>query len=795
NGAGASITVTETGAQASQVSSYVIDPATYPFYDEIMTTDGQTLAEVLQVPTDVVIGQNVADQTDIQVGDVVQINGASESFTVRGIVSLEEGIRSPLDDLFAGIFGFYYLNQDAITLFEDVTITTNTVFFRIAPEVNVADFDRDLQAEFPFFSTTTTEDLRRDNEQIVDLIDQLTSVMGLISLLIGSIGIVNTMQVIVQRRMLEVAVLKTIGMQGEQITLLFLMEALLLGVIGSAIGIILGWGGTFLIKGAAEQIFVTTLSFRIAPEPAINGFVLGVIVATVFGFLPTISAAQIRPGIVIRPQDGLVPRAGWLQRIAVLVLIVLVISLIAQTILGGTFVTALLIVGGTFIAAGFIYAILWGIIWVIGRFFPSFGIVDLKVSLRQMLASKGRGASTLLALVVGVFSLSTITLFAESINNILEASLESAGGNLLINVQSFQQYDEVEALLEGFDGVNSYQASLGYTAELVSWEQSETGEVITPDTFPSYLASQEIAFPPFFDGTDEERLEIQADIIDSTFLNTSIEARSLDTVDADAPMELGRSLTADDATSNLIVFGNDPILVELGVQPGDIITYEVVQEGLFASNRETVTFEVAGIAAAEVISFNINSGTYAPAGIFPDTVNPTDITVIADVDDERVQAFRSELTQIQGTFVIETAIFTRLIESLIGTFTAFPTLVAALGLIVGGVVIANSVALATMERRNEIAVMKSVGLQRERVLGMLLLENGILGFIGGLFGVGIGVLVLLGFAATSDVPFGTIPWGTAFLLMMLCVGVAIIAAITSAWSASGEKPLTVLRYE
>jgi putative ABC transport system permease protein len=124
-----------------------------------------------------------------------------------------------------------------------------------------------------------------------------------------------------------------------------------------------------------------------------------------------------------------------------------------------------------------------------------------------------------------------------------------------------------------------------------------------------------------------------------------------------------------------------------------------------------------------------------------------------------------------------------------------PILVTALSLIVGGVVIANSVALATIERRKEIAIMKTVGVQRGRVLGMLLLENAIMGFIGGLLGVGLGLIGLA--ISLSQLPGASsiIPYGTAFLLMMLCVGIALVAAITTAWGASGEKPLNVLRYE
>jgi len=112
-------------------------------------------------------------------------------------------------------------------------------------------------------------------------------------------------------------------------------------------------------------------------------------------------------------------------------------------------------------------------------------------------------------------------------------------------------------------------------------------------------------------------------------------------------------------------------------------------------------------------------------------------------------------------------------------------------------VIANSVALTTLERRREIGIMKAVGLQRERVLGMLLLEYGLMGLIGGLIGILIGGVSLLYVLVQV---FGgqlgeVIPYGTAAILMFLCVGIALFAAILTAWGASGEKPLNVLRYE
>ncbi|MEZ4671904.1 MAG: FtsX-like permease family protein [Anaerolineae bacterium] len=64
--------------------------------------------------------------------------------------------------------------------------------------------------------------------------------MGLGALLIGGVGIMNTMLVLVGRRSLEIAALKTFGLKGQQIGALFLSEAFLLGIMGSAAGVFLG---------------------------------------------------------------------------------------------------------------------------------------------------------------------------------------------------------------------------------------------------------------------------------------------------------------------------------------------------------------------------------------------------------------------------------------------------------------------------------------------------------------------------------------------------------------------------
>ena len=91
--------------------------------------------------------------------------------------------------------------------------------------------------------------------------------------------------------------------------------------------------------------------------------------------------------------------------------------------------------------------------------------------------------------------------------------------------------------------------------------------------------------------------------------------------------------------------------------------------------------------------------------------------------------------------------------------------------------------------------MKTVGAKANKVLAMLLIENGILGIIGGAIGVLLAVLVLVFFHQLEpDVPVSPNPLSILFVLAV-ALGVALGAALLSAWPASREKPLEVLRYE
>jgi ABC-type antimicrobial peptide transport system permease subunit len=911
----------------------IIDGQAYPLFGEIETTEGQPLASVLQSPTDIVISQNVADDTGAQVGDIARLRGTEQEFTIAGIVPTE--VEGGIQNIIVTFLGYYYLDHSATQYFEEmVPGTASTVYVALDNEdLDVVDDLRDqLEEDYPYLSASTTGDIEEQNSLLSTLVNQLVSVMGLVSMLIGGIGIINTMLVVVTRRTTEVAVLKTLGMQGENITLLFLVEAIIMGILGSLLGIFLGWGMAYALQGIPENFVAQELTFRPSLTAALNGFVVGVVVTAIFGFIPTLAAGQIRPANVLRPNDTILPRNGLLRTFAALMAILFALSLLTQGVLSelmnwdgnvlivpvlngvfigflmgapialggllsmwqaakgrswalfgliwvfllfglpilggvfGYFVPSITVISITFIMMASLYlllllliwaisgapltefpvigglsiyvviplligCVLWTIFiavaigalglsgtslalflgillpihipavivtlvipgWLLGQLLQRFGFLDLKIALRAMAATKSRGATTLLALVIGIFVLSTITMLVDRLLNYLDTLLEEqTGGNVLVfPAQPEQSLTLITNTLDEAEGVNAYGVLRSYSTLLLRVEDVSRNETLTMADLMQRIADSDQA-----EFLNEDQIADLQDELENNL--SSIDARDLGETLPQVSFFDGRQL--DPARDNepdsdgyypLVISANNAV-IGADIEEGDILTFAINNDP-----EDTLSFRVVGLVDNR--GGNLQGATavnYAPLAAFGQR-EPDNLFVVADVDEGSIPPLRRELNEIPGVFVFETRLFNDLARRIIDQFTSFPTLVALLSLFTGAIVIANSVALATLERRREIGIMKAVGLQRERVLLMLLLENGLMGLVGGLIGVGMGVLILFFLLVVLfESSLGeAIPFVQAFLLMGACILIALIAAIISVWGASGEKPLNVLRYE
>lgn len=756
------------------ISAFLIDPQTFPPTGDIAALEpaGAPLRDLLAGDgNNVVISRNLADAQGIAVGDTVRVSGTEELFTVRGIVATEN--EANLRNLFASFFGFAYLNLAQADKLQ-LDAQPNTISLTLPPGTDVDAAAQELRAlGFSRGNMTTVTELMNINSRIGDVIGRFIVVMGLGALLIGGVGIINTMLVMVGRRTDEIAALKTFGLKGRQVALIFLAEAFLLGLAGSVVGSVAG----ILLSGAVNRYGETFLQqqlvWRVYPEAILYGLGLGLIVTMVFGLMPVLTAVRIRPAIILRPNEPHVAATGCLQSLLGIVLVVVVIGGVAGQILGVLW-AGIVGVALTLLILGLLVGVMWVIVWVVSRF-PSFGWVDLRLALRNLTSRRIRTATTLLALSAGMFALSSITFVGAGTREVLQFQLsQSLGGNVLVfPYASLLNRDIGQTVLRtqlnGIPGIERAKTLDMYSLRLLEVD----GE------------PPQIALPPGL----EENLPARARRELSTpRLSVSVADASAD--DSNQTIIAGRNLTPEDAGKQVIVLSGSSANDIVGISVGSVLT-------LSAGNRR-MEFEVVGLLESDAaMGFSSGSSLVPPGSL--EGIRPEMTLNVLQVPAEHLNEVLLALSAlVPPVFALDITFIDGLLKRLIDQFSAIPTLVGLLSLLAAAVIMANTVSLATLERRRQIGILKAIGLKGRRVLLVMLLENTLVGLLGGLIGIGLsalGVAAMTALGMGDAIPIPRDATLTAIALVAASVIIAWVATLASARVAIGENVTNVLRYE
>ena len=146
-----------------------------------------------------------------------------------------------------------------------------------------------LPGEENNFSVSTQLDILSTMEQTSKQFTLLLAGIALVSLIVGGIGIMNIMLVSVTERTREIGVRMALGARRKDILRQFLIEALVLSILGGIIGILVGLGGSFALSQAARW---NTL---ISPASIILAFFFSFLVGVFFGLWPARKASRLDP--------------------------------------------------------------------------------------------------------------------------------------------------------------------------------------------------------------------------------------------------------------------------------------------------------------------------------------------------------------------------------------------------------------------------------------------------------------------------------------------------------------------
>ncbi|MCC7572626.1 MAG: ABC transporter permease [Candidatus Methanofastidiosum sp.] len=396
----------------------------YPLYNEIpvIEPEGAKFNSLIKEPYDIVVNDILVQNLKLKLGDTLPVlsdNGRTE-FKVVGIVKEGGGV--------ADIFGVGIIRHETMLELLKLNERDATSFFiKTQNDSLMYDAERSLKTEFIErnkydIRVNNYVDQNKETIQILRPVLQFFGLAGIIALLVGAIGIITTMFISMKERKKEIGTMKAVGIKSGEVLNFFLFEALLLGVTGSLLGVILGIIISTQLVLVAEALFNTPLILVIDPFILVYGFLVGVFSVLTFQIVPAYIGSQIRPIIVLKDMEGEKPFYrdwGFIKIVFISFLVfggILYINLRSLLLVLGVYGLILLMFIFTIVARY--------IIRLVSRF-PTFNLVSLKLGLRSIERNHWTVATALLAIAIGLGSVGAVLTTGEGLKDFVADAFSS----------------------------------------------------------------------------------------------------------------------------------------------------------------------------------------------------------------------------------------------------------------------------------------------------------------------------------------------------------------------------------
>ncbi|VVB83526.1 MacB-like periplasmic core domain protein [uncultured archaeon] len=252
----------------------------------------------------VFIGSEIAKEDsfgkEISVGDKILIQG--ESFEVIGILKPASSFQINL---------MIFMNEKDMKKLLNIEDEYDMIVVQVSDSKeteNVAEKikedlrkDRNEKIGEEDFSVQTPMQAISSVNTILDIINLIIEGIAAISLLIGGIGIANTMYTSVLERTKEIGTMKAIGAKNKEIMYIFIIESGLLGLIGGIIGAVLGISLAFGVAGIANSAFGSEiLSVQLSYLLIFGSIAFAFVIGLISGLIPALQASKLKPVEALR---------------------------------------------------------------------------------------------------------------------------------------------------------------------------------------------------------------------------------------------------------------------------------------------------------------------------------------------------------------------------------------------------------------------------------------------------------------------------------------------------------------
>ncbi|MCX5374341.1 ABC transporter permease [Streptomyces sp. NBC_00015] len=705
---------------------------------------------------------DTADKKHVRIGDTLTVMAQPGSFKVKIV----------------GIATFTTTNPGAALVFLDPKTAADqllgspdkatSISVDAAQGVSDPVLERRVSAAIgagPYDVKTADEQAKSSAEALGGFLDVIKYVMlgfAGIAVLVGVFLIVNTFSMLIAQRTRELGLLRALGADRRQVRRSVLTEAVLLGVVGSTVGLAAGIGlAAGLIKlMSAFGMNLKTTEMVVGWATPVSAYVVGVGVTFVAAYLPARRAATVSPMAALADADI----AGVGRPLKVRAVVGSVVGALGVAALAGCVSSSKTASAASLLGLGVVLTLIATVIAgpllvrpvirVLGGAFPAlFGSVG-RMSQRNALRNPRRTGATAAALMVGLALVGGMSVASASMSKSFDEQIDKTlGADFVVQNANFTPFSqEVTDAVRDTEGV---------------------GLVVRQRFAP--LA---VRLP------DGKRVETTASGYD-------------DQVDDVAHITYAQGDTAaalaDGAIGMDVDFAKDH-----GVRLGSVLPVEFPGERTTSLKVGALTDQDGGDGFGMQGGLFLGIATvekYVPGGqdsaLYVNAASGTS----GDQLRPRLEKTLDAYPQVQAR---DQADYKKLVHDQIAVLLYLVYALLGLAIVIAVLGVVNTLALSVVERTREIGLLRAIGLGRRQLRRMIRLESVVIAVFGAVLGLALGlvwgvciqqVLELQGMKALA------IPWGTIVAVVVGSAVVGVVAALLPALRASRMNVLAAIAHE
>jgi putative ABC transport system permease protein len=742
------------GSQQALVEVKAVDGA-YPLYGTLEAEPNLPLAQLIG-ETDGVYGALAAplllERLQIKVGDELLLGNAR----IRIAATL---VKEP-DALSEG-FGFaprLLLSGQGLMasgLIQTGSLVEHAYKIKLsAPQPRAALTER-ANREFPSagWSIRTADRAAPSLTENVDRFSQFLTLVGLTALIVGGVGVANAVRAFLDAKRTTIATFKCLGAPASVVTLIYLFQILLLGVIGIAVGLVIGAAAPFIALGFLRDLLPVPAEATFYPSALGLAALFGILTTFAFAILPLGHAREVPATALFREQSFDQSRLpSWpyllaagiaLGALAGLAIYAAEERFIAIVFLGAVAAAFVLL---RFVAAG---------IAALARRSPRVNSPALRLAIGNIHRPGALTPSVVLSLGLGLALLVTLALIDGNLRRQLTGSMmQDAPNFFFVDIQGNER--------EGFLDVLKQQAPQGEVTQvpmlrgrILSFNGQDVTQMNVPPGGRWVLRGDRGI-------TYEEKLPENAKITAGEWWPENYTGEPL------------VSFSAEEAG-------------ELGLKIGDTVTVNVLGRNITAriSNFREIQWESLSINFVMVFSPNTFRG--APHAWL---ATLTDASASAAKEGEILRAVTNAYPTITSVRVKDAL---DIAEKLVGQLATAIRAAAAVALIASVLVLAGALASGNRARTHDAVILKTLGGTRSMLMRAFSYEYMILGFATAVFALFAGALsAWFVVSRIMKLPATFLP-DVAVITLVVALVLTVGIGLAGTWRILGQKAAPVLR--